>query len=375
MKYSLITLALALGASAAPGFKPSFTTRKRAAFTLQNGQDAIALNQKFAGLTADSACTAGENACVKDQFAQCVNGKFVLQSCGATLVCAALPLVNSAGTSITCTTAADRDARIAATGATAASTGAATTSAAAAASSSVAAGNNAANGNAASSAAPPAGTAAANAQTALTIDPSNVFDYSTTGEPLNDGQEASTTSTNNFINFCLQFPQKQKTNGKQIVEGSCNQTPMGVIAAKALMPAAAFVEPANLATVPANQNFTIKIAIQNIETGHFTNPDTTFHMAPQTVNDAGLIKGHSHVTIQQIESLTSTKIVDATSFQFFKGLNGVAQNGILSTVVGGGLKPGVYRIGTINSSSNHQPALVAVAQRGILDAVAYFTVQ
>ncbi len=34
--------------------------------------------------------------------------------------CAALPLVNSAGTSITCTTAADRDARIAATGATAA---------------------------------------------------------------------------------------------------------------------------------------------------------------------------------------------------------------------------------------------------------------
>lgn len=31
--------------------------------------------------------------------------------------CAALPLVNSAGTSITCTTSADRDARIAATGA------------------------------------------------------------------------------------------------------------------------------------------------------------------------------------------------------------------------------------------------------------------
>ena len=37
--------------------------------------------------------------------------------------CAALPLVNSAGTSVTCTTAADRDARIAATGATAAASG------------------------------------------------------------------------------------------------------------------------------------------------------------------------------------------------------------------------------------------------------------
>ena len=37
--------------------------------------------------------------------------------------CAALPLVNSAGTSVTCTTAADRDARIAATGAKAATGG------------------------------------------------------------------------------------------------------------------------------------------------------------------------------------------------------------------------------------------------------------
>lgn len=32
--------------------------------------------------------------------------------------CAALPLVNSAGTSVACTTASDRDSRIAATGAT-----------------------------------------------------------------------------------------------------------------------------------------------------------------------------------------------------------------------------------------------------------------
>ena len=44
MKYSLISLALALGASAAPGFQPSFTPSRRAAgFALQNGQDAIAL--------------------------------------------------------------------------------------------------------------------------------------------------------------------------------------------------------------------------------------------------------------------------------------------------------------------------------------------
>ena len=38
-------------------------------------------SQKFATLTPDSPCTAGEQACVNDQFAQCVNGKFVLQAC------------------------------------------------------------------------------------------------------------------------------------------------------------------------------------------------------------------------------------------------------------------------------------------------------
>ena len=42
-----------------------------------------------------------------------MGGKFVLESCGSGLICAALPLVNSRGTSVTCDTAADRDARIA----------------------------------------------------------------------------------------------------------------------------------------------------------------------------------------------------------------------------------------------------------------------
>lgn len=38
-------------------------------------------SQKFATLTSSSACTAGEDACVQGKFAQCVSGKFVLQSC------------------------------------------------------------------------------------------------------------------------------------------------------------------------------------------------------------------------------------------------------------------------------------------------------
>jgi len=83
----------AASGGAAPGAK---------SFTLQNGKDAQALNAKFAGLTPDSACTSGENACINNQFAQCVNSKFVLSPCAGGLQCAALPLVNSAGTSITC---------------------------------------------------------------------------------------------------------------------------------------------------------------------------------------------------------------------------------------------------------------------------------
>ncbi|KAG6857453.1 hypothetical protein H0H87_003520 [Tephrocybe sp. NHM501043] len=92
-------------------------------FQLQNGKDAQALNGKFATLTADSACSVGDQACVNGGFAQCVSGKFVIDSCGGDLACFAVPLVNSAGTSITCDTEDDAIARIAATGATGGLTG------------------------------------------------------------------------------------------------------------------------------------------------------------------------------------------------------------------------------------------------------------
>jgi hypothetical protein len=74
------------------------TAERRAAFTLQNGQDAQKLNQQFQGLTASSTCTAGETACVQGQLAQCVGDKFVLSPCAGGLQCVALPLVNKPGT-------------------------------------------------------------------------------------------------------------------------------------------------------------------------------------------------------------------------------------------------------------------------------------
>jgi hypothetical protein len=83
-------------------------------FKAQNGKDAQALNQKFQALTPASSCTSGEQACVNGQFAQCVGGKFALSPCSGGTTCTALPLVNKAGTSVTCDTPADTAARIAA---------------------------------------------------------------------------------------------------------------------------------------------------------------------------------------------------------------------------------------------------------------------
>ncbi|KAJ3895229.1 hypothetical protein GG344DRAFT_39282 [Lentinula edodes] len=131
----------AVGASASSsststaGTTTSSSTSTSSGFALSNGQAAQALNAQFATLTASSTCTDGQNACVNGAFAQCVGGKFETTQCAGGTTCAALPLVNSAGTSITCTTTADAEARIAATGATGGITGDGSTAAASSASS------------------------------------------------------------------------------------------------------------------------------------------------------------------------------------------------------------------------------------------------
>ncbi|OSD03725.1 hypothetical protein PYCCODRAFT_1444308 [Trametes coccinea BRFM310] len=188
------------------------------------------------------------------------------------------------------------------------------------------------------------------------------------------GQVPSLTSTNNFINFCATVPNLPITNGQQIKTGSCNPAPMGVIAATTNMPSSKFVNPKNGATIPANTNFTVQMAIQHLETGHFTNANENYFAAPQVVNAQGDIQGHSHVVIEALTSLDQTTPTDPNKFAFFKGLNDVAQNGVLSVTVDGGLPAGFYRIASINSAANHQPALVAIAQHGSLDDMVYFTV-
>lgn len=292
--FAVIALALSFTASARP--------MRRAAFTKQNGLDAIALNNKFKNLKANSACKSGDNACIGGKFAQCDNGKFVITACPAGTTCAALPLVNKPGTSIACDTKADIDARIAATGAkgnNAADTGANDN------------GGNKGNNNGGNKGGNNGG---GNAQTSLTLDKSVIAKgFANDGQDVPEaGQVPSLTSTNNFINFC-----KGKgpiTNGQQVKTGSCNPAPIGQIPSTENMPSSKFVFPKNFQTVKANTNFTIKMAIRGMETGFFVNAKQNYFAAPQQLNGGGQIKGHSHVVIEKLTSLTQTKPTDPNVF-------------------------------------------------------------
>ncbi|KAG1829483.1 hypothetical protein EV424DRAFT_1381333 [Suillus variegatus] len=137
------------------------------------------------------------------------------------------------------------------------------------------------------------------------------------------------------------------------------------------MPSAKFTNPKNLDVIPPNQAFTVSLAIQGMQTGNFTNAEQTYFSAPQQLNAQGQIQGHSHIVIEQLDSLTQTTPTDPTKFSFFKGLNAPANNGILTADVTNGLPEGTYKISTINSAANHQPVLVPIAQHGSLDDAVY----
>ena len=189
------------------------------------------------------------------------------------------------------------------------------------------------------------------------------------------GQVASLTSSNNFINFCLTVPNLPITNGKQIATGSCNPAPMGTIPSKDNMPSAKFVFPANGDTsIVEKQPFTIKMAIQNFQSGNFVNADQNYFAAPQQLNKQGQIIGHSHVVVEQLSSLGQTTPTDPKKFTFFKGLNAAAVGGILTADVTAGLPAGFYKLSSINTAANHQPVLVPVAQHGSLDDAVYVSI-
>jgi hypothetical protein len=246
---------------------------------------------------------------------------------------------------------------------------AAVPAAAAATSAAVAVSTAAANDTAASG-------ASGDLQSSLTLDPSVIAQgFSDDGQnPPVAGQSASSTSTNNYINFCaLTLPAVPLTNGAQITTGSCNPAPIGLIPSVSNMPSAKFVNPKNGDTIAANTDFTAQLAVANFQTGVFTNAQKTYFAAPQTLNAQGQIVGHTHIVIEKLSSLAQTDPTDPTTFTFFKGVDAPASGGIASADVTAGVPAGTYRICSINSSSNHQPVIVPIAQHGTLDDCSYFT--
>ncbi|CAG8546752.1 11553_t:CDS:2 [Acaulospora morrowiae] len=107
---SIVVYALAILATTAVCADPPFTC--------QNGRDAVALQKSFAKIDFTKPCpTLNQIACDGDSTAKCTpgadgNNVWSIQPCAATLKCFALPLVNKAGTSVTCDTQADRDDRV-----------------------------------------------------------------------------------------------------------------------------------------------------------------------------------------------------------------------------------------------------------------------
>jgi len=210
-------------------------------------------------------------------------------------------------------------------------------------------------------------------QTSLTLDPSVICsNFKQDGnETPTPGQSPSLTSQNNFINFCVG---QTLTNGLQIQKGSCNPAPIGMIPPTTQMPTAKFQFPVNMANIAPNTAFTVKMAVSGFETGSFANAEKSYFAAPQQLNAQQQIIGHSHVVIQLMDSITQTTTLDPTKFSFFQGLNSPAVDGVLTADVTNGLPAGAYKISSINTAGNHQPAVVAVAQHGSLDDTVYFTV-
>ena len=137
------------------------------------------------------------------------------------------------------------------------------------------------------------------------------------------------------------------------------------------MPSSKFIFPPNFAVLTQTTTFTVRVAISHLQTGVFTNVDSTYMAAPVEVNASGDVIGHSHIVIQQLSGFGQTTPMDPKSFVFFKAINDAAVNGVLALDVTGGLPAGYYRIATFHSGANHQPSECdsGIAAQGLTDRI------
>jgi len=160
------------------------------------------------------------------------------------------------------------------------------------------------------------------------------------------------------------------SNGTQIRSGFCSSQIQGEIPNVLKMTSTLITFPKNGGTVTAGKNFTAEVKIKNLDTGKFSDPANDYYDLAQELNNKGVIRGHSHITIQKLDD---EKVPDATVFAFFKGLNFAAKNGVLTQIVNLPI-PGLYRMCTMASSFTHQPVVMPVAQRGPQDDCIRFKV-
>jgi len=151
---------------------------------------------------------------------------------------------------------------------------------------------------------------------------------------------------------------------------------MGKIPSTSNMISAIITSPKPAENIAASTTFTISVQMKGLTAGSFTNAAATYYSAPQDLAGNGQVIGHTHVTVQDLgNSLQPSTPPDPAQFTFFKGINDAGNgNGLLSATVTGGLPAGNYRVCSMTSSSNHQPVLMPVAQRGAQDDCQKFTV-
>ena len=150
---------------------------------------------------------------------------------------------------------------------------------------------------------------------------------------------------------------------------------MGDIPAQVNMVSSIVTFPGPSQDIPANEDFEITVQIENLQAGTFTNPDNTYYTSPQQVNEAGLIIGHTHITVQDLNGDINTQTPpDPVNFAFFKGVNDAGDgNGGLAAAVDGGLPPGSYRVCTMVAASNHQPVIMPVSLTCLLMSICLLT--
>lgn len=90
----------------------------------------------------------------------------------------------------------------------------------------------------------------------------------------------------------------------------------------------------------------------------------------------GKIVGHTRDGARSRPLTDAQKAAQPRELAFFKGINDARDGkGGLSATMTGGLPAGNYRVCTLGSSSNHQPVLMPVAQRGAQGDCQKFVVQ